>query len=271
MTRMRTRQAAEAGLGPMPSVPAAATMVTPTATPIALLSPSPDSRSAHQFSRSSDGATDQDGGPVGVVAGTPEGVVAMTFAKALKIVDEQREEQVNLTYWIPILPLEANMNNSSQAVASSTTAESSGGSLQEKGKGLPTLSTAAAEEPLETATDLAPTTGLEKKRPAINQATRMTKDPSNPLPAGLLKKLKYKVERWMPQVQAHWTVDHEITVFAIHEISRRIRATPSFLAVRTDTVEVKQLIVSVQKTLQRKRAQRVISDRKKAQARMLRH
>lgn len=271
MTRMRTRQAAEAGLGPMSSVPAAATVATPTATPIALLSPSPGSHSARQFSPSSDVATGQDGGPVEVVAGTPEGVAAMTFAKALKIVDEQREREVNLTCWIPILPLEANMNNSPQAVATSITGESSGGSLQKKGKELPTLPTTAAEEPLEMVTGLAPTTGLGKKGPAINQATRMAKDPNNPLAAGLLKKLKYKIERWMPQVQTHWTVDHEITAFAINEISRRIRAVPSFLAVRTGTVEVKQMIAGVQKALQRKRAQRVISDRKKAQARMLRH
>lgn len=103
------------------------------------------------------------------------------------------------------------------------------------------------------------------------QLIQMATHSKRPLTVDQLKLLKSRVEAWMPQVQVHWVLDGEITGFAIREICRRIRSLPSLAGVRTDSVGVKHLILSIQKTLKRKRAERAVTARKATQARMLRH
>lgn len=142
--------------------------------------------------------------------------------------------------------------------------------LRQTGEGPEELSASAIGEPGDRE-ELAPADGPQRQRPAIKQAARMANNIRNPLTLSQLKKLKAKIEGWMPQVQLRWTADREITSFAVREIGRRIRAVPSFTGIRTDTVGVRQIIIGVQETLKKKRALRVISDRKRAQARMLRH
>lgn len=140
--------------------------------------------------------------------------------------------------------------------------------LRQTGEGPEELPATAIGEPGE---EFAPAAGPQRQRPAIKQAARMANNIRNPVTSLQLKKLKARIEGWMPQVQLRWTVDREITSFAVREIGRRIRAIPSFIGARTDTLGVRQMIIGVQKALKKKRALRVISDRKRAQARMLRH
>lgn len=125
MTRMRTRQLAEIGHDPMASMPAAATVATPTVVLTVAPSPPLDSPSqtpsdAHSLpsanapsprepSPDSEASTIQYITTEEVAGEGPEEVVMMTFAKALRVIDEQREHtavferQVGFVRCVPFL------------------------------------------------------------------------------------------------------------------------------------------------------------------------
>lgn len=134
MTRMRARQLAEIGHDSMTSMPEAATLVALTVISTVVPSAPPDSPSqtppdAHsppsadvpsprEPSPDSEASTIQYVTAEEVVEESPEEVVTMSFAKALRVIDEQREHtavperQVSFVRCVPFLQLGANVNDS---------------------------------------------------------------------------------------------------------------------------------------------------------------
>lgn len=149
--------------------------------------------------------------------------------------------------------------------------EGSAVSAEEPGQPLALSLPTAVDGPLYRGADRASAVHTKRVSSRAKQLIRMASHSKRPLTVDQLKLLKSRVEAWMPQVQVHWVLDCEITGFAIREICRRIRSLPSLAGVRTDSVGVKHLILSLQKTLKQKRAERAVAARKATEARMLRH